>query len=220
MVLESTVGKKKGHRYDYLTQIGYDKFEDRVYISYGNGTETAYEYETERRRLQHIKATTSAGRKMMDNIYAYDLVNNITQLKSVAPIPESNLKGGNFVYEFKYDDLYRLTKANGHYQGATHEHTYTLDMNYTATGSILNKTRCTSVGVTMKRNGDPGTRLPTTWNTSMRKNNPMLQAGLEKINIRTMPMVTKPIGRAQKITSAVTFSGMRKTGYGPSQITA
>ena len=65
-------GKRRGHTYNYLTQLGYDKFENRVYLSYGNGTETSYSYEEDRRRLSHITATTSNGRKMMDNTYKYD----------------------------------------------------------------------------------------------------------------------------------------------------
>jgi RHS repeat-associated protein len=138
-LLLSMQGNKKGHLYDYLSQIGYDKFEDRKYISYGNGTETTYEYESDRRRLHHIEALTSAGRKMMDNTYIYDKVNNITGLKSEAPIPSADLKGGRFEYNYEYDDLYRLTDATGHYEGATHEHEYTLSMDYSTTGRILHK---------------------------------------------------------------------------------
>lgn len=140
-LLHSMYGKKKGHRYDYLTQIGYDEFEDRAYIAYGNGTETTYEYESERRRLHNIVANTSGGRAMMDNTYTYDAVNNITQLKSVAPIPTENKKGGNFEYNYVYDDLYRLTGASGTYQNISHQHKYTLDMQYSETGSILHKSQ-------------------------------------------------------------------------------
>ncbi|WP_146131014.1 RHS repeat-associated core domain-containing protein [Marinilabilia salmonicolor] len=138
-LLLSMHGNKKGHLYDYLSQIGYDKFEDRRYISYGNGTETTYDYESDRRRLHHIESLTSAGRKMMDNTYIYDKVNNITGLKSEAPIPSADLKGGRFEYNYEYDDLYRLTDATGHYEGATHEHEYTLSMDYSTTGRILQK---------------------------------------------------------------------------------
>ncbi len=138
-LLRRMYGQKKGHRYNYLKQVGYDEFEDRAYIAYGNGTETYYNYEEERRRLHNIVATTSAGRRMMDNTYSYDKVNNITMLKSEAPIPASSLKGGSFEYIYKYDDLYRLTDAAGHYKGATHEHKYRMAMDYSPTGSILSK---------------------------------------------------------------------------------
>ena len=78
---------------------------------------------------------------MMDNTYTYDAVNNITQLKSVAPIPTENKKGGNFEYNFGYEDLYRLTNASGTYQNISHQHRYTMDMQYSETGSILHKSQ-------------------------------------------------------------------------------
>ncbi len=140
-LLHDVFGKKKGTRYDYVTQIGYDKFEDRSYMGFGNGTETYYNYEADRRRLEHITTTASTGRKLMDNTYTYDAVNNITNLKSTAPIPETGFKGGRFDYNFKYDDLYRLEEANGHFEGAESEHQYELTMGYSPTGSILNKTQ-------------------------------------------------------------------------------
>ncbi len=140
-LLRSMYGSKKGHVYDYLTQIGYDEFEDRAYIAYGNGTETTYEYEEDRRRLHNIVVSTSSGRAMMDNTYTYDAVNNITQLKSVAPIPTENKKGGNFEYNYVYDDLYRLTNASGTYQNISHQHQYTMDMQYSETGRILHKSQ-------------------------------------------------------------------------------
>jgi RHS repeat-associated protein len=138
-MLKSMYGKKKGHRYDYLTQLGYDKFGDRVFLSYGNGTQTTYEYDQRRRRLQNISAHTSTGRQMMDHTFSYDAVGNITQLQSNAPIPQEGLKGGNFTYEYQYDHLYRLTGAEGSYRGATHEHRYTLAMSYGSTGAIQHK---------------------------------------------------------------------------------
>ncbi len=140
-LLRSMFGKKNGHRYDYLKQLGYDKFEDRVYLAYGNGTETTYDYEPNRRRLHNITATTSAGRKMMNNTYTYDDVNNIVNLKNGAPRPTDGFKGGPFEYIYEYDDLYRLKHAEGMWQGVSHEHRYTMDMDYSETGSILQKTQ-------------------------------------------------------------------------------
>jgi len=59
--------------------LGYDKFEQRVFLHYGNGTKTTYNYEEDRRRLKHMSASTSARRTFMDNEYAYDKVNNILE---------------------------------------------------------------------------------------------------------------------------------------------
>ena len=80
-------------------------------MRYGNDTETLYTYEPERRRLKNMIAETAANRKMMDNVYTYDKVSNILNLKNNAPIPTSNLMGSQTDYSFVYDDLYRLTSA-------------------------------------------------------------------------------------------------------------
>ncbi len=138
-LLQEMHGDKKGTRYNYINRLGYDKFEDRKYIAFGNGTETQYDYEHDRRRLKHILTSASTGRALMDNTYTYDDVNNITKLKSDAEIPEPGFKGGRFEYNFEYDDLYRLTGANGLFEGAESEHRYELDMKYSPTGSILHK---------------------------------------------------------------------------------
>ena len=132
-------GIKDGTSYNYLTQMGYDKFEQRVFMSYGNGTETSYSYEPERRRLLNMTALTSGGREMMNNAYGYDQENNILQLTNSAPRPPSNLMGGSSQYNFVYDDLYRLIVAEGEFNGSNHDHRYSLIMNYNSIHSITQK---------------------------------------------------------------------------------
>src|SRR3546814_18815386 len=51
-LLRSMTGKKKGTSYRYVEQLGYDKFEQRVYLEYGNGTKTTYDSEPDRRPLE------------------------------------------------------------------------------------------------------------------------------------------------------------------------
>jgi hypothetical protein len=70
--------------------------------------ETNYTYEPDRRRLQNLTATTGKGRRIMDNVYAYDKVNNILSLTNNAPVPTSNLMGGYSQYSYSYDDLYHF----------------------------------------------------------------------------------------------------------------
>ena len=140
-LLHSMNGKKKGAKFDYVDQLGYDKFEQRVFLEYGNGTKTNYTYEPNRRRLKTMTATTAANRNFMDNVYEYDQVNNILSLKNNAPVPKSNLMGGSSEYSYDYDDLYRLTSAQGHYTGSNEQHRYTLTMSYNTVGGILQKTQ-------------------------------------------------------------------------------
>ena len=68
-LLRSMTGKKKGSSYAYVNQLGYDKFEQRVYLEYGNGTKTTYDYEPDRRRLHSMTAQRKAKPAFMDNVY-------------------------------------------------------------------------------------------------------------------------------------------------------
>jgi len=55
--LASTEGVKRvdstgqNHRYEYLHNLFYDKFEQRVFVVQGNGVKTAYSYDASTRRL-------------------------------------------------------------------------------------------------------------------------------------------------------------------------
>jgi RHS repeat-associated protein len=140
-LLQSMSGKKKSANFSYVNQLGYDKFEQRVFLAYGNGTKTTYNHEPDRRRLKNMTAQTSAKRSFMDNDYAYDKVNNILNLKNNAPVPTPNLMGGNSEYSYSYDDLYRMTSASGNYKGANDEESYTLAMDYNSVGGITKKTQ-------------------------------------------------------------------------------
>jgi YD repeat-containing protein len=140
-LLHSMKGKKKGSEYLYVEQLGYDKFEQRVFLQYGNGTKTTYEYEPERRRLHNMVAKTANGRAMMDNDYKYDKVNNILSLTNNAPVPTTSLMGGSSEYHYEYDELYRLTDATGPFKGSEQEHRYSLHMKYNSVGGIESKSQ-------------------------------------------------------------------------------
>jgi RHS repeat-associated protein len=140
-LLRSMDGKKKSATFSYVKQLGYDKFEQRVFLAYGNGTKTTYNYEPDRRRLKKMTAETTAKRVFMDNTYTYDKVNNILEMKNNAAIPASNLMGGSSEYSYEYDDLYRLTKAQGSFKGSNAQHTYNLSMSYNSVGGITQNTQ-------------------------------------------------------------------------------
>ena len=61
----------KSYGYDYVSKIGYDKFEQRTYLKYCNGAETFYTYDPARRRLQNLVVNAKAG-TIMDNAYICD----------------------------------------------------------------------------------------------------------------------------------------------------
>lgn len=138
-LLNTMFGEKDSTVYNYVDQLGYDKFEDRVFLAYANGTKTDYTYEADRRRLKTMTAKTGLGREMMDNVYNYDKTRNILSVQNNAPVPTNNLMGGPSDCSYQYDDLYRLVEAEGTHTGSSHEHRYTLEMTYNSVGSILQK---------------------------------------------------------------------------------
>ena len=83
----------KSYGYDYVSKIGYDKFEQRTYLKYCNGAETFYTYDPQRRRLQNL-TVNSGGNTIMDNAYTYDVVSNVLSVVNGASVPQSDKAGG------------------------------------------------------------------------------------------------------------------------------
>lgn len=109
-------------------------------------------------------AETAANRKMMDNVYTYDKVSNILNLKNNAPIPTSNLMGSQTDYSFVYDDLYRLTSATGSNKGSNHEDMYTLKMAYNSVHSIVKKEQLHQFKSPNATNWSPRNKTTYTYN--------------------------------------------------------
>lgn len=131
-------GEKQGSAYNYVDQLGYDEFEQRVYLRYGNKTEMHYAYDNPRRRLSHLDAITATGRKMMNNYYTYDLVSNIKNITNKAGIDSGKL-GGYARQDYFYDNLYRLDSASGLYAGYKDTTGYSLKMTYDNLYNVVRK---------------------------------------------------------------------------------
>ena len=117
----------KSYGYDYVSKIGYDKFEQRTYLKYCNGAETFYTYDPQRRRLQNL-TVNSGGNTIMDNAYTYDAVSNVLSVVNGASVPQSGKAGGQMAHTYTYDALYRLVSATGTYTGADNKTaSYTLN---------------------------------------------------------------------------------------------
>ena len=82
---------------DIISQLGYDKFGQRTYLRYGNGTETEYTYETERRRLENMTVNNS-NRTFIDNDYTYDVLSNVLSVANSAALPDAGKIGGTVEY--------------------------------------------------------------------------------------------------------------------------
>lgn len=111
--LASTHGDKNGYHYNYLKQLSYDRFEQRVLLEAGNSVKTAYTYDAKTRRLNTLTAGKGSGNPFQNLSYRYDNVGNVLSLKNLVDPPHANAFGGSSFQRFEYDDLYRLTTAQG-----------------------------------------------------------------------------------------------------------
>ncbi|MBO9201949.1 MULTISPECIES: SpvB/TcaC N-terminal domain-containing protein [Niastella] len=152
-LLASMSGNRSGSITSYVQQLGYDKFESRVFAGFGNGTQTSYTIDPQRRRLENLLTTTGNGRRIMDNVYSYDKMDNILSLVNNAPVPGNKLMGGATEYNYTYDDLYRLSTATGYYKGPNEQDRFSLTMEYNTVGSITRKVQTSD-----KSNGPGGNK--------------------------------------------------------------
>lgn len=138
-LLEKVRGEKS-YGYDYITKLGYDKFEQRSYLKYCNGAETFYTYDN-RRRLSNL-AVNSGGASIMDNAYTFDAVSNVLSVSNNASLPANGNGGGQMSHTYTYDGLYRLATATGTYTGADNKSaSYTLAMGYDNMHRIKSKSQ-------------------------------------------------------------------------------
>lgn len=131
---------------DYIKRIDYDYFEQKKYMKYGNNTETFYDYSPELRRLQTLKVKAANGQNMFNNSYTYDKVGNLTNVSNNATYNTINYLGGVYNSTFTYDNLNRLSTANGDFTGyipnrayEDNRKSYSLEMMYNDTHGIMQK---------------------------------------------------------------------------------
>ncbi len=134
--LEGLTGNK-AYSYNYVQDVGYDKFGQRTYIKYCNGTETTYTYDPKMRRLEGLQAKNQS-RTFMDNAYSFDKVGNILGVSNKATA--GDVMGGQMSHTYSYDGLYRLATAEGEYAGSDNKvANYSLEMGYDNMHNITSK---------------------------------------------------------------------------------
>ena len=174
----------KSYGYDYVSKIGYDKFEQRTYLKYCNGAETFYTYDPQRRRLQNL-TVNSGGNTIMDNAYTYDAVSNVLSVVNGASVPQSGKAGGQMTHTYTYDALYRLVSATGTYTGADNKTaSYTLAMGYDNMHRITSKRQIlTQNNVQFNGTLNAGYDLSYTYGTDTGKKFQL--ANVKDVNYRT-----------------------------------
>ena len=136
----SATGERLGKDYEYVKDIGYDKYGQRVYMEYGDGTETWYTYDETRRWLDSLITTRIDSGQVYQNIhYTFDDVGNITQTDN------SGTYHHDTVQTYTYDGLYQLESATGNYKLHLNNNTvtgksqYTQSFTYDKIGNMLTK---------------------------------------------------------------------------------
>ena len=174
----------KSYGYDYVSKIGYDKFEQRTYLKYCNGAETFYTYDPQRRRLQNL-TVNSGGNTIVDNAYTYDAVSNVLSVVNGASVTQSGKAGGQMAHAYTYDALYRLVSATGTYTGADNKTaSYTLAMGYDNMHRITSKRQIlTQNNVQFNGTLNAGYDLSYTYGTDTGKRFQL--ANVKDVNYRT-----------------------------------
>ena len=181
-LLEKVRGEKS-YGYDYITKLGYDKFEQRSYLKYCNGAETFYTYD-DRRRLSNL-AVNSGNKTILDNDYTFDAVSNVLSVANNASLPASGNAGGRMSHAYTYDGLYRLVSATGTYTGADSKSaSYTLAMGYDNMHRIKSKSQhLTQDNVQFNGTLNVGYDLSYTYGTEAGKKFQL--ASVKDVNYRT-----------------------------------
>ena len=125
--------------YAMIDSILYDMYGSRSAIYYGNQTRAEYTYNPLNQRLENLSSFDGNNDLMQDIDYTYDDASNITAISNSAGYVNSTL-GGNYSYSYGYDDLYRLTSAEGSFESYTDGTLpFVVGMTYSASGNIINK---------------------------------------------------------------------------------
>jgi RHS repeat-associated protein len=165
-----TSNKNGANNKDIISQLGYDKFGQRTYLRYGNGTETTYNYQAERRRLDRMKVSASTtygaatARQFVNNKYNYDVLSNVLSIQNnTVAVPTATQIGGRSWQEYTYDDLNRLTTASGNFVGRNdngvgfNHSKYTLAMSYDSQHNITSKIQNHETATSTNANSVAGT---------------------------------------------------------------
>ena len=107
----SVTGENFGNIFEYVKDIGYDEYGQRVYIEYGNGVKTEYTYDQKRRWLDTIKTENKWGQSYQNISYSFDAVGNVLGYENNCL---DNVTGNYKTRQtYSYDNLYQLIKVEG-----------------------------------------------------------------------------------------------------------
>jgi RHS repeat-associated protein len=124
--LSEIIGSKGEQTNRYLYNITYNKYNQRVSETKGNGIQTNYEYNPLNNRLLTIR--DQLGTTIYQDVsYRYDNIGNITNINSIGLHSKEQ--------RFEYDNINRLTSSNGTWDNLF----YKTSLSYSKTGKIVSK---------------------------------------------------------------------------------
>jgi len=148
--IKTATGVHKEFTTQYVAEIGYDTFGQRTDMRLGNGTETHYTYDENRRWLDTIQTNNDKNLTLQNIAYNFDAVGNVAAYTNAA---------GKYTTSqtFEYDNLYQLTSVKGSYEfrpygvkdfGSTYGQTFRYDV----IGNLQSK-------ISEQQNSPPGSRF-------------------------------------------------------------
>lgn len=131
-----------GYTYNYIDSINYNLYGSRSRIVYGNGTRTIYTYNNLNQQLTNLTSYDAYNNEMQNIFYLYDDAKNITTIANAGEYTSGGL-GGEYLYSYTYDDLYRLVYAEGSFETYNNGTLpFKMSMEYSPSGNITNKEVC------------------------------------------------------------------------------
>lgn len=168
-LLRAANGVKDGRSYTYVSRLEYDKFEERAFLDFGNGTQNSFTFDPLDRQLTNVQAGNSAG-LFQNLLYTYDNVGNVLTLSNQVPVPPPSQDGGPFTQSFGYDDLYRLTSASGSFEYEPDKfNRYTFAQSYDTLDNVVSKQQHHEV---VQPPGTPITQQKTSFDNSYQYGGP------------------------------------------------
>lgn len=122
----------------YLDSVLYNKFGNKTYMRYGNGSETWYSYD-DLNRILKMQSIAPNGETMQKLYYDYDEIGNIRMVQNHAG-QLSNGFGGEYMHEYYYDNLSRLISYKNEWPNGEYESAW-CDMEYSPAGRIMMKSQ-------------------------------------------------------------------------------
>jgi RHS repeat-associated protein len=136
--ITNVTGRRNGHEFRYVKEIGYDEYGQRVYVEYGNGVKTRYAYDPYRRWLKQIRTESPGmGNVFQDIEYGFDEVGNVAGYTNRSA-------GYTTAQEYGYDGLDQLIRVRGEhtshpYGGKEYYSDYTQEYRFDRVGNMTGK---------------------------------------------------------------------------------